>query len=1391
MTRLPPSPDGPGTSTTRNVPQPQLSLDGATPLRSNSPGPSFLQPRLRSVAKYSSFQPQALACSTEIINTSYKDFESSQDYGGPSSLGAIAGPRGVALFRVSRPHVPLMIFSHATNSSTARNSISSLAFQPTWNKKSNVDKSRRLFGANGEDLSSLYLAAARGSGVLVWDTSGHSANPLLGRLLMDPVQDSVAGSTAVSSIAWKANPSSVSGSEPLLATTSAASLSLWDLRAHTTGFKPSLRFSSSRNNGIHATSSVAAPLVQVACSNMSEECATIDASGVVRIYDIRMTERGRSSSGSPLGTFVAHEAGVGILHLPLEYDEDALDGQSPNAMCSQSAWVTWGLENPTASAVVKVWSAVDTSSSVGLKDSVDGNVSTEDYWYMSDDTTAPSPNVIKTMLPSSSAEYQMIAQCSRTNIACARVCAAPVKNAIVVVGYAGVTGTASDAGWYAELLSIKNEPPLGLNATTEQIPPVDAKKNFGVSKIVGFLGGASNASVDKKPLASMLGNLSLGRLQAAELAFSTNVRCSSRVDDQTAGNEFSAETNIVGDTELVLCCLSDSGVITTSALPEALPTQDLRRTITDKQNGPMSPRKKPRSNIARAALSSSSNVQARIFPDNSEGNSLYDLAGLFGSTAPVGAPDAIDTPMRPANDTRFENRATSPLKSLAADESFRDGPRRTDIGGFMPFDMDVPVQPAYGTVNTRTGSVGGLQMGISEISSSAMVSASVDDAGEAKVRDTTSMMENIETDRIPCPRLCGATFGVGNGRLVVFNNGEVKKMWDWYQKSDMIRLSNVPGGQVDTSSTSDPKMLMSKSSTDGDEKARVSPSFGPHSLKELTDMVATAKEAQWGEVNGTSASPDDAMSVLENFFEDESLDSNSDDSGDEDEDDVDEEDQLDLPGEEIDKQHFGNRQWRSNHRSTMVDGQNQDSSRHRHSFGPSSDMLSPIVRVTRSNPTVLNGQSVDLAKRWKLGNWDQDDDESRRDFQGETPLRRNIAKSSKTSLPHYRDLMSVSPKRGQSFSRTRSDPNLSKSDRRKKSRFDVPMDEPGVHGGHYTVRPKMEENMTFLKKLFTHQREAGTTFPTLLIPPDSPVRKHSSEVRGSRSRAPGVPIEKRALDMGHLGVHTLRLPKEEGESKERDELDEIRQLCLFNAKICKQYGDNQKGGVWEVLSEIVQNQMNTDDKAFSGWGGKGGGALGVDTIARFFEYYEKLGDVQMLATMYCVLSGGHRNKNENRPFLLPKGREAFYDTYILRYAELLYAWGLLNVRAELNKHLQFPPTPYEYECLSGEDERKTTQPGVGVACLCPTCGTEVESNASGYCQRCRDFAFRCSICDIAVRGLFTFCETCHHGGHLNHMVEWFSKSRFCPTGCGCQCTFSPPIPHSAVEMGTTELAAAL
>lgn len=265
-----------------------------------------------------------------------------------------------------------------------------------------------------------------------------------------------------------------------------------------------------------------------------------------------------------------------------------------------------------------------------------------------------------------------------------------------------------------------------------------------------------------------------------------------------------------------------------------------------------------------------------------------------------------------------------------------------------------------------------------------------------------------------------------------------------------------------------------------------------------------------------------------------------------------------------------------------------------------------------------------------------------------------------------------------------------------------------------------------------------------------------------------------------LGVYTLSLAITDDNKSDAEELEEIKRICLHNASVCEAFGSTEKAGVWNLLAETVDSQVKDNGKGFNGWGGNGGGALGVDLVSNLLRYYESLGDVQMLATMFCVLSGGHRStRRPGRPYLLPQGQEEKYDAYIRRYAELLYGWGLLSLRAELNKHLLRISPRFEKNPSSGEKTGTERSPGLALVFVCPRCDRDADPDTN-ICRTCQDFAFRCSICDSAVRGLFTVCDTCNHGGHVEHIKSWFAKHDECPTGCGCNCTFTSYVPHTDI-----------
>ena len=256
-------------------------------------------------------------------------------------------------------------------------------------------------------------------------------------------------------------------------------------------------------------------------------------------------------------------------------------------------------------------------------------------------------------------------------------------------------------------------------------------------------------------------------------------------------------------------------------------------------------------------------------------------------------------------------------------------------------------------------------------------------------------------------------------------------------------------------------------------------------------------------------------------------------------------------------------------------------------------------------------------------------------------------------------------------------------------------------------------------------------------------------------------------------------------------------ICQQNADACYELKMKEKGDVWKLLSQVIENHVlssSDDDMLLKG------DALGRELVTNLLDFYEKHGDVQMLATMVCVLSRKQRlrevstcdscsddgmpcdrmtncNFKSRNPCvcnsLLPCDGKR-YGTYINMYGDLLYGWGMLTQRTELMKHLV-----YFVPSVRGKNNgtASTEMPdcgesqGIGVAPLCPRCLASANP-LNNVCPNCQCYAFHCTICANSVRGLFTSCFTCGHGGHFEHMIDWFADNTVCPSGCGCTCVFN-------------------
>ena len=1256
--------------------------------------------RLRSAASYKKFHPQALACSPPTFLPDGQSAQSASAGDDFSSLGATSGDDGIALFRTSRPDVPLLVLSHSSmvgSHSRATGGIQNLAFEPTL-------------------TDSVLLAASRGNGLLIWDASGHSLSPLMGRLALDSTETSSTSSHDICSMAWKS-----AAAQPMIATATAAYTCLWDLRSSLGAktSKPSLRFGSLNNT---------LALIQVAFSH-KEECATMDSSGLVRVYDLRMTGGAKPKTLTIFPSF--HFAGVGLASFRTSADD--------------SYWMTWGLDAPKADAIVKIWSTAPTNTQTDL-----GETDSDTYWHMdgsADRTRSESISLLKT--------GTQMAQFTMPYLACARVCPAPFENSVVTVGLTKGGGS----GWKAELWKL----------SVEDDEASENTDTFGVEKMVSFSGDRNfDFGVDNP----------IGPLRGAELALSQSPLPITRAQQRETG------LATRDDWELLLCCMSQDGLVTTSVVAEAPST---RMTKASSQSG--GPR------LASRSL--------RYIPNERRGNSTLDAASALKSIGDFGhGRNSMDDSRHAyAHNNDAQNAPPSPdkttNKSMDGEQSKNASTHRGE-GSTMPFDMDVGFAPV---IIEQAG-----------LGPSAVVSDEAESTGVELSIQQSRVTKHVATDRVPCPRLCGATFSPGIGGLVSFDNGEIRTMWAWYKNNESRRKSSGLRSSSDTVKEN---------------------SNYPRLKKDLDDMTKAAKDAQWGENSEDRLAGDsDSEGSIDDLFEDSSSEEGDMDSL--------------APGEqeEAEKSHdiyqtyFGSQQKPIGFPNTTAKNSTegevttgmvvddvalaaQERQRRLASFdGPTSEVLAPVVRISfDTNAKMFNGQTVELAENLLLGDWNviakfaKLDDAS---THGTVP-------SSPTGAPF--DIGLWSPIRGKTMvgatniprasttggiSLVHSDPSIHMPSRTNQAPApSLARDDEFVHDGEYTTRPRREESMLILRKLLP------TPYQSLLSPPDShllpnklesavsPMKRSASSgaimqtamqaVRASLVAPPGTPAEAASgniFNKPKVGVFTMPTQRTAAFRATSDSL--LKLICIHNSNVCRDYGQNEKADTWSMIAHAAENHLHDDgNDSFSGWGSA---AIGRELVASLLKYYETEGDVQMVASMICVLNTDQSSDNNSQRTvsLLSPDQNDKYDLYIQRYAELVFRWGLLTKRVELHKHLsrhlpvtdgvQLLPTSSATNHRNDEiDDNDVipTRSGISFGGSCQRCHATITTHASNICSSCHDYAFRCIMCDNAVRGLFTVCSLCGHGGHLNHVMSWFEGQTKCPSGCGCVCVLTSSGEHAS------------
>lgn len=151
------------------------------------------------------------------------------------------------------------------------------------------------------------------------------------------------------------------------------------------------------------------------------------------------------------------------------------------------------------------------------------------------------------------------------------------------------------------------------------------------------------------------------------------------------------------------------------------------------------------------------------------------------------------------------------------------------------------------------------------------------------------------------------------------------------------------------------------------------------------------------------------------------------------------------------------------------------------------------------------------------------------------------------------------------------------------------------------------------------------------------------------------------------------------------------------------------------------------------------------------------------------------------------GSQHLIKDWIEKYRELLDIWQMWYCRADFDIMLahfrphEKPPQQVFVSCNFCGKSISAYMHGLnrGRTSYSRLTGTP---NKLSCCPNCRKPLPRCAICLMHLgtsieddKGSdfdiwFTWCQTCRHGGHASHIINWFRQHQECPvTNCNCKC----------------------
>lgn len=268
--------------------------------------------------------------------------------------------------------------------------------------------------------------------------------------------------------------------------------------------------------------------------------------------------------------------------------------------------------------------------------------------------------------------------------------------------------------------------------------------------------------------------------------------------------------------------------------------------------------------------------------------------------------------------------------------------------------------------------------------------------------------------------------------------------------------------------------------------------------------------------------------------------------------------------------------------------------------------------------------------------------------------------------------------------------------------------------------------------------------------PSSPVQSHSNSVQSSLETA--ASSFKSMLEAADMEKVKKRLPQSEymqdimHSSSSKVQLRNLPSAPVFhfvsNSKIEKTNGIEAKSRTMSAIeameadiNDIRAHETNEFDAST-----KDSSQFNFEEVVNsLLDFYSEQGDPQTCVAIVAVL--GDKTK---------QSKQRVYEWY-LSYIELLNRLQLFT---------------FANEVINGSPEtfiNNMNRQSTSVRTSCGKCGTVLQKGT--ICENCKSKTNTCAICHLPVFGVFFWCQKCGHGGHLDHMINWFKKYGHCPV-CG-------------------------